>query len=100
MPLFFFYVKPSPLGEGGRRPDEGRICHSNPFIGNNAAHVGAGYVWPSAYPQYLPSKRGLARPPLISLLRGQLSPRGKPLLAASKKFLLDNLAKLVYPKFD
>ena len=100
MPLFFFYVKPSPLGEGGRRPDEGRICHSNPFIGNNAAHVGAGHARPSAYPQYLPSKRGLARLPLISPLRGQLPPRGKPLFAASKKFLLDNLAELVYPKFD
>ena len=41
-----------------------------------------------------------ANAPRISPLRGQLPPMGKPLLAASKKFLLDNLAKLVYPKFD
>ena len=42
----------------------------------------------------------MANAPLISPLCGQFPPRGKPLLAASKKFLLDNLAKLVYPKFD
>ncbi len=27
--------KPSPLGEGDRRPDEGRACRYNPFMGNN-----------------------------------------------------------------
>ena len=29
------FSKPSPLGEGGPAgPDEGRVCHGNPFTGN------------------------------------------------------------------